>query len=523
MPAIVVQAREATITEPGASLATSIAENFRRAQLGSEANPNWGQWVGPAPRVTRRVQLGAPRAWQTTGAWLYAWPETQFAAQHQAYMQQQLLDALRAHLGSDWTVTVAPYDPNVNGTLAWWMSDAATTQTRDAFPTGAARLAADENPTGPTTRATHPTTAGEALTDAGNWIQDHWWIFAILGGLFVLSKVPAFKLPAFGGGRKRSGSSKPRGAISPAGFRVPAGAHANGFFSSFDTVRLTPAEWTRWQREPKFRARLGGMLSKGARARGRTVHLVGPRAQYVTTFATENPRPSAWLTLPASTEYGCKGKHVGRVVKMRRGGGTIRSCATPSKEHPREGQYAIGLPGVGFYARKSAVSRALRPKRELDDEYRRPKTDPATEAALVEEFDRERIRAQSAGAYIPQPTELEFPHAKGSSRCDVYHPIWQEMQRVVEAMPANYETTDVARALRQHPRWNDWVAAEDSCVVQWRGRARRARAKAGFSQQREVAQRRQEALERGEDVTGAEYRDTLRSAQHRRNGLTGGR
>jgi hypothetical protein len=522
MPAILVQAIELSWNRSGAALASSVDTNMRRAQMGSDTNPNWGQWLGPAPRVTRHVIGPTGRVFQLVGAWVYQWPDTQFATTHQAFMQNQLLESLRTAFGEGWTITAVPYDPTLHGTVAWWQTEAANTQTRDSFPGIIGGLmTADENPIGPTTAATHPPSPTELITNAGNWLSDHWWIFAILAGLFVVSKVPAFKLPSFGGGRKRS---KPRGAISAAGFRVPAGAHANGFFSSFDTVRLTTAEWTRWKREPKFRARLGGMLAKGARGTGRTVHLVGPRAQYVSTFAAEaNPRPSAWSMLPAGTEYGCKGKHVGAVVKMRRGGGTVRTCATPSKEHPKEGQYAIGLPGVGFTARKSAVSRALRPRRELDDEYRRPKTDPATEAALVEDFDRQRIAAHAAGAYIPQPTELEFPHAKGSSRCDVYHPLWQEMQRVVEAMPATYETTDVARALRQHPRWVDWVAAEDVCVTQWRGRARRARAKAGFSQQREVAQRRQAALERGEDVTGAEYRDTLRSAQRRRNGLIGGR
>lgn len=161
-PSWVVSSTESSILEANAPTAADIAAAFRSVNLG----PTWGSWLGPVPRVTRTAPLGSFR---TVATWVWTMPDTPWTAQHSSYVlgrvQAALADAL--HRGSsDWSApTVAPYDVANNGPAAFWQSGSAgVTQTRDTFPTGGGRLDAPENPMGPTTDATHPTSLGQGLS-----------------------------------------------------------------------------------------------------------------------------------------------------------------------------------------------------------------------------------------------------------------------------------------------------------------------------------------------------------------------
>jgi hypothetical protein len=125
---------------------------------------DFGAWVG-APRVTRTDPLLGILT--TSVAAVYEFPETPFvAARFEAITGLQaaaLTDALRA-LSRDFSTAVgAPFRPAVNGELAWWRSGAAAqTRTRDDAP-GVLDTTGADNPLGPTTAATRPQTALEAV------------------------------------------------------------------------------------------------------------------------------------------------------------------------------------------------------------------------------------------------------------------------------------------------------------------------------------------------------------------------
>lgn len=163
MPSVIVAAVERSYFESSAPGSTAIRVAFTKYT--PHTNRLLGAWVGPAPRITRRAILGQ---FETTATWLYAWDDTPYTTQNWQALQERVRSAVQdglAELSSDWgDVTVTPYDPRVNGSVQWWQSgSAAVTRTRDEFPTGAGRLDAPENPTGPTTERTHPSTLGTVL------------------------------------------------------------------------------------------------------------------------------------------------------------------------------------------------------------------------------------------------------------------------------------------------------------------------------------------------------------------------
>lgn len=113
-----------------------------------------GQWIG-APRVVRSAN---------NAAWHFARVRDMGAAAAQGgpELVAELHDATAAamHILDDsdgWEIDVAKLDPGIHGDVAWWQSGAAAqTQTRDDFPQLFGRFDPDENPTGPTSIATHP-------------------------------------------------------------------------------------------------------------------------------------------------------------------------------------------------------------------------------------------------------------------------------------------------------------------------------------------------------------------------------
>lgn len=163
-----------------------------------------GYWVGVAPRITRRPQTGY---FETTVAWLYAWDDTAYTRQNWAALKERIRSAVQDGLdelsyaesplvesplagATGWVSLQMPdYSPAINGPVTWWQSgEAARTRTRDEAPTGFGRLDVPENPVGPTSAETHPTTLTETIPNVltrtvsgplgtiGPWV---------IGGLFL--------------------------------------------------------------------------------------------------------------------------------------------------------------------------------------------------------------------------------------------------------------------------------------------------------------------------------------------------
>lgn len=162
MAASVIVARWSNIAEVSMPTADQIADAFSRSQLGPR--PDDGGFVGPSPRITRTAPLGS---FQTVAAWVYTWPRYDPASPPSDRAPlRELVELLRAavarNTGAD-SVTVERYTARRNGALSWWASgEAAITRTRDVAPSLAGRFDAPENPIGPTTDATHPTTVADA-------------------------------------------------------------------------------------------------------------------------------------------------------------------------------------------------------------------------------------------------------------------------------------------------------------------------------------------------------------------------
>ena len=185
MPAVLITATERSLTAANAPTADAIQRAFSAARIGVDGS----HWVGVGPRVTR--QAGVPHL-TTTAAGLYVWPSTVLVPPVQA-----LVDAVTRQLAtvsSTWSpVTPYPYREAVNGPLTWWESgEASVTRTRDNFPFNAGHLDAAENPVGPTSTATHPTTtsdAGGALLREGNDLLTTLAVLgAVAGGAYLLTR-----------------------------------------------------------------------------------------------------------------------------------------------------------------------------------------------------------------------------------------------------------------------------------------------------------------------------------------------
>lgn len=138
--------RELSIGQPSTVTFNAISEAMRRAARPS--SEGWGEWVGPAPRVTRGRFEGC--LFSTTAAWLYDVPEATTAEQRYTVerdLRERLMTHLRIAQSADgfWQVTMINYDPALNGSETWWQSgQASRTRTQDSPDSGPT-----ENPTGP--------------------------------------------------------------------------------------------------------------------------------------------------------------------------------------------------------------------------------------------------------------------------------------------------------------------------------------------------------------------------------------
>jgi len=182
MPGVVITATERSTLSASAPSYDAITRALQAARIGLDGS----NWIGP-PRVTRVAQ---PPAFRTTVAALYAWPSSVVVPPVQALVDS-VARQLRAQ-SSDWgPVTAYTHAPGAHGEVEWWRSgQAAVTRTRDEFPTEAGRLDAQENPTGPTTNATHPTTVtgavGDALGAGGSMLSTLLVVGVLAGGVYLV-------------------------------------------------------------------------------------------------------------------------------------------------------------------------------------------------------------------------------------------------------------------------------------------------------------------------------------------------
>jgi hypothetical protein len=468
MPTVVVHGIDTSITSLGAPTYAQINDALSSIQLMGPAG-DLGGWVGPRPRVTRVIRTGAPRAWEVHFAWPYSWPD----GGDDARVRAQLTNAVQRQLApvsADWAVTLEPYAPAVNGELTWWSSGAGSvTQTGDIWPTAGGRLDAQENPIGPTTAATHPGTlaeaAGAAVGGATNFMKALLPLLLLFGGVYLAGQVGAFTRKA---APRRRRTPPPWEAL---GRPVPAGAVRNP-----DYARMP-------------------------------------------FLAALNPRPAEWGQYAPSTPYPCHPWEAG-ILGLHvpgRGGGTVTACATPAEPltaRRRRGQVQIGLPGVGGVMPKARARARVR--RAGLETLRTPLEDVAQAAAIY----------SGASCPLPYPPGLEFPHIV--SRCDPEHKVWKGFDAALDDArerasivagddvgPAEFDCL-VVEELSRDARFPAWRAAADACVRGFQSRQSSRRGKAAFSQQRERGQARARAIAEGVDVSGAEYRDTLRSAESKR-------
>lgn len=233
-----------------------------------------------------------------------------------------------------------------------------------------------------------------------------------------------------------------------------------------------------------------------------------------------NPAPLTWKVLPASHPYTCRSRFIGKTPPGRRGE-TISACATPTKDRPHEGQFWTGFPARGFgtSVRKSTVY----------DRFRAGKRGPvrADDAASVAAAVAE-IRGRDG---VPGPTGTEYPHRVGSAIGDPEHAVWKGYTSALEdaeeraavrladepgESPAAYRR-EVRAALAAHPRFEQWREAAQQAAKGFEDRQRAKVPKLGReSFHRERMQARAHAVATGQDVTDAEYRDTLDAATRAR-------
>lgn len=162
---VVTEETSALITS--APAAAAIASALRAARMGPR--PDDGDWIGPAPRVTRVAELGAVRGFRTRVAWLYGWPaggpwdERPALAELRRLLAERVASKL-GELSGTWRAPEAvAYSAALNGPVRWWETGAAArTRTAQEFPTGAGRLDPVETPDGPDA-GRHPSTVGETI------------------------------------------------------------------------------------------------------------------------------------------------------------------------------------------------------------------------------------------------------------------------------------------------------------------------------------------------------------------------
>lgn len=129
---------------------------------------------------------------------------------------------------------------------------------------------------------------------------------------------------------------------------------------------------------------------------------------------------------------------------------------------------------------------------------------------------------RSSGRGYPGATELEYPHRPAHGRCCARHKVWRGLDEELAELRALAEEGEhderwILAQLRKHPRYAEWMAQTHQCEEQLAARIARRQPKGGAdSAARQRGRARARYIREGGDVTGREYRDTLKSAEAKR-------
>ena len=179
---------------PNGQSAVLAAESITSAWRSGPQSISWGQWVGPAPRITRGRFDQCIQ--QVNASWLFEYPDPSQELdgdQSRQYdeviwnnLRERLTSTLRAASnGNGWDLSLIAYAPNLHGDVdAFWRSgEASRTRTYQSADSGDR-----ENPVGP--NDVHPPEVS-FLSNAGRWMGEN---KGILIGVGVLA---AFGVSAF--------------------------------------------------------------------------------------------------------------------------------------------------------------------------------------------------------------------------------------------------------------------------------------------------------------------------------------
>ncbi len=188
--------------------AVMAADSITSAWRNAPQNVAWGQWVGPAPRITRGRFDQCIQ--QVNTSWLFEYPDPSQVLdvdQERQYdeviwnnLRERLESTLRqASNGNGWNVSRVPYAANLHGDIeAFWRSGEASRTRTYQSPDSGDR----ENPVGP--NDVHPPEV--SLADrAGSWMAQNKGILIGAGALvafgisaYLVSKVMDRSIPGFG-------------------------------------------------------------------------------------------------------------------------------------------------------------------------------------------------------------------------------------------------------------------------------------------------------------------------------------
>lgn len=164
-------------------------------------------WIGPGPRVTRRVRDGlAVPGGVTSAVWIlgYSGAAPDIISQPSEYagfigsIVSDITNQLRAEPSMEAylrpqgiTGPIAEYDPAHNGPLSFWTSSqASTTHTRDSFPqtnaVGTPSADQFENPIGPNDPAIVPNTPPPTVPDPSGALKTLAVTVGVLGAVYVI-------------------------------------------------------------------------------------------------------------------------------------------------------------------------------------------------------------------------------------------------------------------------------------------------------------------------------------------------
>lgn len=220
---------------PSGQSAVLSAESITGAWRNGPQSVSWGQWVGPAPRITRGRFDQCIQ--QVNTSWLFEYPDPSMELdgdQQRQYddviwnnLRERLQSTLRqASNGNGWDLSRIPYAPNLHGDIDgfWRSGEASRTRTYQSADSGDR-----ENPVGPNDVHPPEVTLGDR---AVSWMSANKGLLIGAGALTVLG-VTAFVVAK----AMDRGIIGPRAQLPPPGWPPPP--------PPMDMGPPPPREWAR--------------------------------------------------------------------------------------------------------------------------------------------------------------------------------------------------------------------------------------------------------------------------------------